>query len=49
MAEKGAIKGPRSQIVETTLWTGEEGARTKHVKHHKKTSQKFTLLPMFSE
>jgi hypothetical protein len=49
MAEKGAVKGSMSQIVEMTLGSGEEGARVEHVKHHEKTSKKFTQLPRFLE
>jgi len=48
MAE-GDVKGSRSQIIEMTLWSGEEGARAEHVRHHKKTSQKFRQFPRFSE
>jgi hypothetical protein len=42
MVEKGAAKGPMSQIVEMTLESGEEGARAEHVRHQEKTSPKFT-------
>jgi len=48
MAEKGAVKGPGRQIVEMKLGRGEEGAGTEYVRHHWKTSQKFTQLPRVS-
>jgi hypothetical protein len=48
MAEKGAVKGPARQIVEMKLGRGEEGAGTEYVRHHWKTSQKFTQLPRVS-
>jgi hypothetical protein len=49
MAEKGVVKGSRSQIAEMMLESGEEGAGAEHVRHHRKTSRKFTQLPWFSE
>jgi len=48
MAEKGAVNRLGSQMVEMTLERGEEGARAKHIRHHWKTSQKFTQLPRVS-
>jgi hypothetical protein len=49
IAEKGTIKGPRSQIVEMTLGSGKEGAGAEQVRHHNKISQKFKQLPRFLE
>jgi hypothetical protein len=37
MAEKHSVKGQGGQIVEITLWSGEEGAGAEHVKHHRIT------------
>ncbi len=49
IAEKGAVKGPRSQVVEMTLGSGKEGARAEQVGHHNKISQKFKQLRRFLE
>jgi hypothetical protein len=49
MAEKGAVKGPGSQIIKMTLRRGKEGAEAEHVKHNRKTSLKFKQLPRVSE
>jgi hypothetical protein len=44
MVEKGAVKGPGSQIVEMMHRSGEKGAGAEHVRHHRKTFPKFTQL-----
>jgi hypothetical protein len=49
MVETSALKGHRQIVVEITLGRSEEGAGAKHVRHHRKTLQKFTQLPRISE
>jgi hypothetical protein len=49
MTGKGAMIEPGSQIIGMMFERGEEGVGTKHVRHHRKTSRKFTQSPGVSE